>query len=39
VILVSPDGTETHRMIGYVGPDEMLSAMRAVGDRSAAAGP
>jgi thiol:disulfide interchange protein DsbD len=37
VILVSPSGEETHRMVGYVGPDEMLTAMRAVGDRAAAA--
>jgi thiol:disulfide interchange protein DsbD len=31
VILFSPAGEETHRMVGYVGPDEMLTAMRAVG--------
>jgi thiol:disulfide interchange protein DsbD len=30
VILFSPAGEETHRMVGYVGPDEMLDAMRAV---------
>jgi thiol:disulfide interchange protein DsbD len=30
VILFSPSGDETHRMVGYVGPDEMLAAMRSV---------
>ena len=30
VILFSPRGDETHRMVGYVGPDELLAAMRAV---------
>lgn len=31
VILFSPAGEEKQRMVGYVGPDEMLAAMRAVG--------
>jgi thioredoxin-related protein len=30
VILFSSHGDETHRMVGYVGPDEMLAAMREV---------
>ncbi|MBX3028205.1 thioredoxin family protein [bacterium] len=30
VILFSPRGGEHHRMVGYVGPDEMLAAMRDV---------
>lgn len=30
VILFSPSGGEHHRMVGYVGPDEMLAAMRDV---------
>jgi thiol:disulfide interchange protein DsbD len=30
VILFTPAGEETRRMVGYVGPDEMLSAMREV---------
>jgi len=30
VILFSPRGDEAHRMVGYVGPDEMLAAMRTV---------
>jgi thiol:disulfide interchange protein DsbD len=30
VLLFSPRGEETHRMVGYVGPDELLAAMRAV---------
>jgi thiol:disulfide interchange protein DsbD len=30
VILFSPQGDETRRMVGYVGPDELLAAMRAV---------
>lgn len=30
VILFGPGGTEHRRMIGYIGPDEMLAAMRAV---------
>ena len=30
VILFSPQGDETSRMVGYVGPDELLAAMRAV---------
>jgi thiol:disulfide interchange protein DsbD len=30
VLLFSPRGEETHRMVGYVGPDELLTAMRAV---------
>jgi thioredoxin:protein disulfide reductase len=30
VILISPVGEETHRMVGYVGPDELLQAMRRV---------
>lgn len=30
VILFSPRGDETHRMVGYVGPDELLAAMRSV---------
>lgn len=30
VILFSPSGGEHRRMVGYVGPDEMLSAMRDV---------
>ncbi|MFI4932892.1 MAG: thioredoxin fold domain-containing protein, partial [Burkholderiales bacterium] len=30
VILFSPRGDETQRMVGYVGPSQMLSAMRAV---------
>lgn len=30
VILFSPRGDEARRMVGYVGPDEMLAAMRAV---------
>jgi len=30
VILFSPRGDETRRMVGYVGPDELLAAMRAV---------
>ncbi|MGH7787372.1 MAG: protein-disulfide reductase DsbD family protein, partial [Candidatus Binatia bacterium] len=30
VILFSPAGEETHRMVGYVGPDELLRAMREV---------
>ena len=30
VILFSPRGEEAHRMVGYVGPDELLAAMRAV---------
>jgi thiol:disulfide interchange protein DsbD len=30
VILFSPRGNERSRMVGYVGPDEMLAAMRAV---------
>lgn len=30
VILLAPDGGEHRRMVGYVGPDEMLAAMRAV---------
>lgn len=30
VVLFSPSGDETHRLVGYVGPDEMLEAMRSV---------
>lgn len=30
VILFSPSGGEHQRMVGYVGPDEMLAAMRQV---------
>ena len=30
VILFSPSGGEHQRMVGYVGPDEMLAAMRNV---------
>jgi len=30
VILFAPGGDETHRLVGYIGPDEMLAAMRAV---------
>lgn len=30
VILFSPDGDETRRMVGYVGPHELLEAMREV---------
>ena len=30
VILFSPRGAETHRMVGYVGPDQLLQAMRSV---------
>lgn len=30
VILFSPSGGERQRMVGYVGPDEMLAAMRQV---------
>ena len=30
VILFSPRGDEAHRMVGYVGPDELLAAMRKV---------
>ena len=30
VILFSPQGDEAHRMVGYVGPDELLAAMRSV---------
>jgi thiol:disulfide interchange protein DsbD len=30
VILRSPAGHETHRMVGYVGPEELLRAMREV---------
>jgi len=29
-ILFSPDGAEARRMVGYVGPAELLAAMRAV---------
>ncbi len=30
VILFSPRGDEAHRMVGYVGPDELLAAMRTL---------
>ncbi|MDX2167549.1 MAG: cytochrome c biogenesis protein CcdA [Deltaproteobacteria bacterium] len=30
VILFDPKGGETQRLVGYVGPDQMLAAMRAV---------
>jgi thiol:disulfide interchange protein len=30
VILFSSRGDERQRMVGYVGPDELLAAMRAV---------
>jgi thiol:disulfide interchange protein DsbD len=30
VILLSSKGDETHRLVGYVGPDELLQAMRSV---------
>jgi thiol:disulfide interchange protein DsbD len=30
VVLFSPRGDETHRLVGYVGPQEMLEAMRSV---------
>ena len=30
VILVTPQGSEAGRLVGYIGPDEMLAAMRAV---------
>jgi thiol:disulfide interchange protein DsbD len=30
VILFDPAGGETRRMVGYVGPDQMLDAMRAI---------
>jgi thiol:disulfide interchange protein DsbD len=30
VIFVDSSGTEVHRLVGYVAPDEMLAAMRAV---------
>jgi len=30
VILFSPRGAEAHRMVGYVGPDQLLQAMRSV---------
>jgi thiol:disulfide interchange protein DsbD len=30
VILFSPRGAEAHRMVGYVGPDQLLEAMRSV---------
>jgi thiol:disulfide interchange protein DsbD len=30
VILLSASGEERQRMVGYVGPDELLAAMRAV---------
>jgi thiol:disulfide interchange protein DsbD len=30
VILFSSAGAEAHRMVGYVGPDELLAAMRSV---------
>ena len=30
VILVTPQGSEASRLVGYIGPDEMLTAMRAV---------
>ena len=32
VILFSPGGGEHQRMVGYVGPDEMLAAMRQVAE-------
>ena len=30
VILLSSKGDETHRLVGYVGPEELLQAMRSV---------
>ena len=30
VIMFSSHGNETHRLVGYIGPDEMLAAMREV---------
>jgi thiol:disulfide interchange protein len=30
VILLSPVGEEKQRLVGYVGPEEMLEAMRQV---------
>lgn len=30
VLIFSATGEETHRLVGYVGPDDMLAAMRAV---------
>ena len=30
IILFSPRGGERQRFVGYVGPDEMLAAMRGV---------
>jgi thiol:disulfide interchange protein DsbD len=30
VLIFSPRGEETHRLVGYVGPDDMLEAMRTV---------
>lgn len=30
VILFDPRGGETQRMVGYIGPDQMLAAMRAI---------
>ncbi len=30
VILFAPGGVERQRLVGYIGPDEMLAAMRAV---------
>jgi len=43
VILFDPRGGESQRMVGYVGPDQMLAAMRAIASpgalRAAPAGP